>query len=281
MEKKQMTQNVIELKDLWNIYFDVKNKKDDEANFVLFKEIEKRLVEHYYPIVRHVAEKLHMKLNQITVDELVSMGVDGLYDAISKFDNSRAIKFETYALYRIRGSMLDAIRKSDWIPRLVRSKASQIEKQKQLAESEVGHKLSNSELAAKMGITEKEFENIYKTAPAVHSVHELENEDNEHTIDYIDDHTVASPIEPMLRTEFFHKLMGKSFSPLERKIVWLYYFEDLTMHEISDTMQMSESRVSQIHNLTLKRLKNKALKNPQYFKDVMEMISGFKGSPKI
>lgn len=275
-----------EVKILWEEYFASKAKGD------VCLETQRKLVENYYPLVRIVAQRMHQKLNEVTVDELSSMGVDGLYDAVDGYDPAKYTnKFETYAMHRIRGSMLDGIRKADWVPRLVRSNSTWLERQRAIHESNAGHRLRNDELwerivashqeeAENRGITSvADFEDYVEssTTPAMHSVNEVNTESStENSIDYIQDTRVAQPIERMLRRELFDKLMGKNFTKQERKIIWLYYFEDLSMKEISDIVNLSESRVSQMHGDIRARLQQKAVRNPDYFSDIWSMMSQFK-----
>lgn len=279
-----------EVKALWQSYFDSKAKGTP------CEKLEKKLVENYYGLVRIVAQRMHPKHPQLTVDELASMGVDGLYDAVSGYNPEKfANKFETYAMHRIRGSMLDEIRKVDWVPRLVRSNSTWLENQRSIHESAAGRKLQNKELweriteanrtdAENRGIkSESEFEDYVKSSatPAMHSVNDIQSENDNGkslTIEHIQDGKAVQPIERMLRRELFHKLMGKNFTPQERKIMWLYYFEDLSMKEISEIVKLSESRVSQMHGDIRARLQQKAARNPEYFHDIWTMISEFKES---
>ena len=269
----QMT--VEQVKETWKLHFAAKAAGNP------CEQLQKKLVEHYYPLVRIVAQRMHQKLSEVTVDELASMGVDGIYDAIRMYDTSHNTKFETYAMHRIRGSMLDEIRKADWVPRLVRANVTRMEKQKQAMESEVGRKLSNAEMAEKLGVKEEDFECLVQSAttPAMHSVNDIQSENEQGkslSIEHIQDVKAVQPIERMLRRELFHKLMGKNFTPQERKIMWLYYFEDLSMKEISLIVKLSESRVSQMHGDIRARLQQKAARNPEYFADIFAMISDFK-----
>lgn len=272
-----VTKPSTDIKDVWQAYFKSKESGDGDPS------IQRTLVNHYYGLVRTVANRMHQKLAEVTADELASMGVDGLYDAVSNYDSGRNTKFETYAMHRIRGSMLDAIRKADWIPRLVRAKCASLDKQRQLHESEAGRRLSNVELAEKIGMSESEFEDMFRSiaTPTMHSVNDLGIEDDEGkclSIEHVEDRSAVAPAERMLRRELFSKLMGKNFTDLERRIVWLYYFEDLSMKEISEheLVNLSESRVSQMHTVILSRLKQKAERNPDYFSDVWKMLEGFR-----
>lgn len=245
-------------------------------------KIKNKLIETYYGLVRIVAQKMYQKNNQLTVDEFMSMGVDGLYDAIDGYDPDKfKNKFETYAMHRIRGSMLDEVRKSDWVPRLVRSNVTKLEKKRQIFESQAGKKLTSNELAEKMEISVEDFECLVRgaTTTAMHSVDEARsiNDDRKSfAIEHIQDNKAVQPIERLLRQELFNKLLGKNFTPQERKIMWLYYFEDLSMKEISSIVSLSESRVSQRHGEIRARLQKKADRNPEYFTDIWSMISGFK-----
>lgn len=259
-------------------------------------DLQNRLVGHYYPLViKKVANKLHQKITEVQPEELASMGVDGLYDAVMGYDPLRKTKFETYATPRIRGAMLDEIRKADWIPRLVRAKCAWFDKQKQKHESNVGRRLTNAELAELISAdssidkpyaikSEADLEEFVQSSltPAVHSVNELTEDDDGMgkgglPIDQAEDTNISQPLDSMVREELFAKLMGSSFAPIERKIIWLYYFEDRSMKEISERVKLSESRVSQMHGMILRRLKQKAERNPEYFADIWSMISGFRG----
>ena len=245
-------------------------------------ELKKKLVGHYYPLVRRVANRLHQKLTEVQPDELTSMGVDGLYDAISAYDTSRNTKFETYATPRIKGSMLDAIRSADWVPRLVRAKAGQLDRRRQVLESEAGHRLTASEMAEKLGMTQEDYQQYSKGAvsPAIHSVNDLNgnesDSDKQISIEHVEDEDSAQPGERMFRREMFWKLLGKNFTPQERTIIRLYYYEERSMKDISDIVGLSESRVSQMHSIILKRLLRTVERNPDYFSDIFQFTNRFK-----
>ncbi len=242
------------------------------------KPLEKQLVEYYYPLVRKVATKMHQKLSDsVTIDELVSNGVDGLYQTLNSFDRSRNIKFETYATPRIKGAILDAIRKEDWVPRLVRARTNWLNNKRQILEGTAGHKLSDNELAEKLGFTMEQFMKFSKSAIGLHSMSDKSDDDEQYGLaDSIKDDESSQPVENILRQEFFNKLLGRNFTPHERKIMWLYYYEQLSMREISEQVDLSESRVSQMHNMILKRLRQKQERNPEYFKEITRMLGEFK-----
>jgi RNA polymerase sigma factor for flagellar operon FliA len=267
--------NEIELPLVWQAYFDSKATGSPDPL------IEKRLVEHYYPLVKKVANRLHQKIADVQPDELASMGVDGLYDSVRAYDTAHKTKFETYATPRIRGSMLDAIRKADWVPRLVRAKAAKLDRCRAVLESSEGRKLADSEMAKKLSMSNEEYDEFAKGAatPAMHFVSEMSPDgesEKQLSIEHIEDSDSAQPIDNLLRNELFWKLMGKNFTPQERTIIKLYYYNDLSMKEISDKVNLSESRVSQMHTIILKRLRQKAERNPAYFADVFAMTEKFR-----
>lgn len=273
-----MTQQ--ELTQTWQAYFE--SKTAEQPN----KSLQMKLVEHYYPLIRSIAIRMHQRINDVSTDELTSMGVDGLIDAVKNYDSSRNTKFETYATPRIKGSMLDEIRTGDWVPRLVRSNVSKLDILRSVLESRVGHKLTVAEMADEIGVPTEEFDCLIKAAstPAMHSVNELNNDSEKSKtggLENIKDESAIQPIERILRREFFHKLMGKNFTPQERKIMWLYYFEDLSMKEISLMVKLSESRVSQMHGDICDRLQQKAKNNPEYFEDIGSVVSDFKEAVSI
>ena len=278
-----MTKQTVE--ELWKQYLASKS-----AGMECIK-LKNKLIEHYYPLIRIVAQKMHQRNNQLTVDEFVSNGVRGLMDAIDGFDptHEKKAKFETYAMPRIRGSMLDEIRSTDWVPRLVRSNSTWLERQRAIHESSAGHKLRNEELWERISDEDKikrgidcamDFEEYVEssTTPAMHSVNDVTNEDfgRALSIEHIKDRRAVQPIEPLLRKELFHKLLGKGFTEQERKIMWLYYFEDLSMKDISEIVGLSESRVSQMHGDIKNRLLQKTARNPEYFADIWSTVADFK-----
>lgn len=260
------------LEQIWNDFL-----KDKEITGDVDPILQKKLVNHYYPLVVKVAHRLYKKLKDVQKGDLESMGIDGLYDAIRKYDPSKLTKFETYAMHRIRGSIYDEIRKSDWVPRLVRSNTKKLEKIKNIAESEEGRKLTEVEIYNKIGLTEKDFNKFIKsTSPkTIYSVNDKSSDSEENTdtfnINFIKDKS-ESPLNKIMKQEFFSKLVGSSCTELERKIIKYYYYDNLSMKEISEKIDLSESRISQMHSSILERLKNKVSRNPNFFSDVMDVL---------
>jgi RNA polymerase sigma factor FliA len=236
-------------------------------------ELRNQLIKHYYVLVKKIARKVCNKINRrVSEEELASHGFDGLYKAIDRFELERKIKFETYATLRIRGSIIDGLRSDDWVPRSVRMRQTKIEKMREKMESEKCDAVTDSEVISELDISEEDYiKNNKKFNPVIFSsidsnvVLEKENENKKDFNKYLVSKNISSPDSKLIRKEFLGKLMGRDFKNIERKIVYYYYYENMTMREISKKVDMSESRISQIHKDVLKRLKNKINKNPEYF----------------
>jgi len=219
------------------------------------------LMEHYRYLVRYTAERLHTKLpGKVELDDLISAGTFGLMDAIDAFDPGRGVKFETYCSPRIRGSILDELRSMDWVPRLVRARAHQLSRAKQSLEAHLGRKPRKEELAEEMDMNMEDFERLQQDADAIGIVSlnsqygDEEGEKDIREIDIIKDRKSEDPpIEAQKRD--LKDLLTKGLTRAERLIVVLYYYEEMTMKEIGATLDLSESRVSQMHSSILARLK--------------------------
>jgi len=257
--------------------YDLWIKFKEEKNSDKRKKMERQLAEMYYPLVRKIAYGMAPKINwKLTPDELSSFGVDGLYISINKFDIKRELKFETYASIRIRGSMLDGIRKEDIIPRSVRINHNIIEKTRTTLEAEKCRKVFDYEVLKELDIEDEEYNKNNKKFNPV-SYNSIEGSDicslntqemyHQDTNSNLEDNAVRSSDNYIIRKEFRDKLMGKGFSKLEQRILYYYYYDNLTMDRIAEKLDMSESRVSQIHKGLLPRLKDKILRNPRYFGD--------------
>lgn len=219
------------------------------------------LMEHYRPLVKYAAERLHTKLpDKVELDDLSSAGMFGLMDAIDAYDPSRGVKFETYCSPRIRGSILDELRSMDWVPRLVRARASQLTKATQSLETHLGRKPTEHEIAAKLDINKDEFNRLCRDANAI-SLVSLSNKygDNDgekdiREIDVIKDKKSENPLIEVQKRDL-KNLLTKGLTRAERLIIVLYYYEEMTMKEIGATLDLSESRVSQMHSSIVARLK--------------------------
>jgi RNA polymerase sigma factor for flagellar operon FliA len=239
------------------------------------------LVEHYYFLVEKISANLERSFKyKISRYELASHGVDGLYKAIERFDLDREIKFETYASQRISGSMIDGLRSEDWVPRSVRLRYSAINREKEILETKSGSKIDDTEAAKHAGFCEKDFmKNKKKFIPiSLSSIEECSSElginDSKKDFNiFLKSTSVSSPDSKILRKEFFNKLLGKNFSQREREIIYYYYYEELSMGEIAEKLELSESRVSQMLKKLISKLKLRAELNPNYFKkDILSII---------
>ena len=219
------------------------------------------LMEHYRYLVKYIAERLHSKLpDKIEVDDLISAGIFGLMDAIDAFDPLRGVKFETYCSPRIKGSILDELRSMDWVPRLVRSRASQLTKTTRSLETHLGRKPTEKETAEKLDMDMDEFGRLQRDANAISLVSlntqygDADGEKDVREIDVIKDKKSLDPLTEAQKRDL-KNLLTKGLTRAERLIIVLYYYEEMTMKEIGATLDLSESRVSQMHSSIIARLK--------------------------
>ena len=239
-----------------------KKKLLDEYASKKSPEIREQLILEYAPLVKLVAGRLSMYLGyNVEYDDLVSYGIFGLIDAIDKFELSKDVKFETYASLRIRGSILDQIRKMDWIPRTVRQRQRQIDTAMKEIELEKGSPASDEEIAVKLGISSDELcdwqsqmkvTNVVSLNEFMESGSEVPNEKN--LASHFD-----GPEEVLEKSELKEQLAASLdlLTEKERKVILLYYYEELTLKEISYVLEVSESRVSQLHTRALQKMKEK------------------------
>ncbi len=220
-----------------------------------------RLLEHYLNLVRYTADRVYSKLpEEVELDDLISAGTFGLMDAINAFDLGRGVKFETYCGQRIRGAILDELRSMDWVPRLVRSRAHKLEDARAALEMELGRKPTEQELAKKMRLSLREFRHLQRDARAVGLVSlsrkffETDSNRDVREIDVLEDKRSENPFEHF-QSKDVKEWLTRGLSRAERLIIILYYFEEMTMKEIGETLALSESRVSQMHSAILERLK--------------------------
>lgn len=219
------------------------------------------LMENYLRLVKYTAERIYAKLpDKVELDDLISAGIFGLMDAIDAFDPERGVKFETYCTPRVRGAILDELRSMDWVPRLVRSRAHQLENALQILEAHLGRIPTEVEIATEMQLEMPVFQRLQRDAIATGLV-SLSNKfsDNDgdkdvREIDVIKDQKSASPLIEAQKRDL-KGLLTKGLTRAERLIVILYYYEEMTMKEIGATLDLSESRVSQMHSSIIARLK--------------------------
>ncbi len=244
------------LKTLWKEY----RKSNSEA-------VRQELLERYLPLVRNVVSRLTLKLPcHMDNEDLVGYGIFGLIDAIEKFDPSREVKFETYASRRIRGAILDEVRKSFWAPRSVTDKIKQVSRAYEKLEQKQGEEpISEETVAAETGLQVKEVQQTLWDASYLSTVSLeqflLNDEDNSDLplFEKIADRNSPDPAQVLVRKELKEALsrainfLGKR----DKLILALYYYEELTLKEIGKVLDISESRVSQLRGRALLRLRSK------------------------
>ncbi|MDR2346039.1 MAG: FliA/WhiG family RNA polymerase sigma factor [Planctomycetaceae bacterium] len=240
----------------------------DEADqlWILYKQnptdqLRNRLIERYMPIVRNRAERIWARLPEgIELDDLISAGNFGLMDAIAVFDPNRGIRFEAFCLPRIQGSIVDELRKMDWVPRIIRSKVTKLNEAYKNLQIEHGRKPTDQEVADYLNISVSELQQIYAETHNV-NISSLDKSwgDNDSSkeireIDVVPDKRSEDPTERLAKIDVIRNFT-KGLSKTERMIVILYYYEEFTMREIGAALELSESRVSQMHSAIVDRIK--------------------------
>jgi RNA polymerase sigma factor FliA len=229
--------------------------------------LRERLILHYSPLVKYVAGRVGVGLpSNIEQSDLVSYGIFGLIDAIEKFDPSRAIKFETYAISRIRGAIIDELRAIDWIPRSVRYKAREVEKAYAALEAKLHRTPTEAEVAAEMGIKLSDLHHIFGQVSYVNVValDELlsvggEKGDKLSLVDTLEDTKAEDPVLAFESQETKY-LLARAINQLperEKIVVTLYYYEGLTLAEIGRVLGVTESRICQMHTKAVLQMRGK------------------------
>ena len=221
-----------------------------------------QLVEKYLPLVRYVAERLATTLPSfVEVDDLASMGIFGLLDAIERFNPALGVKFKTYAMNRIRGSILDELRSLDWVPRLVRIKAGKIDRACQALERELGRAPTFFEMSKQLEMSFDEYTSMIEGASAT-AIISLSDEWTDHEenhgnrkIDLLEDDNPSGHPVHEIQLRDIRDVIAAHLSEKERIIVTLYYYEGLSMKEIAKVLNLTESRICQIHGKVVERLK--------------------------
>lgn len=220
------------------------------------------LIEHYIPLVRQLAERMATKMPpSVDVEDLKQAGMLGLIDAIDKFDHTRGIKFETYAAQRLRGAMVDDLRRYDWVPRLIRNKSHQLDRSRDELETRLKRVATDEELAAHLNITMEQYEKLRRDTN-VKTMVSLDRkwddgEDNEiGHLETLQDTRTRDPIDEMHRAEI-KSLAIRGLSSKEKAVLVMYYYDNMSLKEIGAVLEISESRVCQIHQQTLDLLREK------------------------
>ena len=225
-------------------------------------ELQEKIIIEYAGLVKLVAGRLSMYLGyNVEYDDLVGYGTFGLIDAIDKFDYSKGFKFETYASLRIRGAILDQIRKMDWIPRSIRQKQRKIDMAYQSLEIKYGRNANDEEVARELDISLEELENWQNQTKVTNiiSLDEFMDQGSESKVEQSLTATFDQP-ERIVEQQELKELLARTLDTLtekEKKVIVLYYYEELTLKEISRILEVSESRISQLHTKALQKMKMK------------------------
>jgi RNA polymerase sigma factor for flagellar operon FliA len=245
------------------------SRTDVAALWAQFKETDDtsardQLILNYSPLVKYVAGRLASSLPQtVETADLISYGIFGLIDAIEKFDIARAIKFETYAIARIKGAIIDELRAMDWVPRSVRSRAREIEAAFISLENQLRRLPSDEEVAGCIGVTVKEYHGILSrlSYTSVVSFEELwsggDKDDTQSAIGSIRDDAADDPVA-LFESSEVKEILSDAIERLperEKTVIALYYYEGLTLKEIGQVLGVTESRVSQLHTKAVLRLR--------------------------
>jgi RNA polymerase sigma factor for flagellar operon FliA len=230
--------------ELWQAYLESGRNHD----------LRNRLVLRYSPLVKYVAGRIRPGLPaSVDMSDLLSDGVLGLMDAIDKFEPERGLQFQTYAVPRIRGAILDGLRATDWVPRAVRTKIREIERAQATLESRLGHTPDDQELATEMAISVNELRDLYTKASYT-------------GVAYLDEVGMGEELAPTLTLDTEDDEMRdalvqaiRTLAERDQIIVTLYYFEQLTLSEIGQVLGITESRVSQLHTRCALNLRAKLL----------------------
>ena len=243
--------------ELWKIYKKTKDPK-----------LREHFVNQYAPLVKYVAGKIAIGMPQnVDFDDLVGYGVFGLLDAIDKYDPSKDIKFKTYAVTRIRGAIYDELRSIDWVPRSVRQKAKELERVIGKLENRLGRSATDEEIATELGINIKELHTLILkiSGSSILSLSDVwyvgDESDRVSVMETIESPKSLNP-DVIVEREEIKNIIVKAISELpdkEKKVLILYYYEDLTLKEIGEVLQVTESRISQLHTKAIMRLRSKLM----------------------
>lgn len=252
----------------------LKEQYDNTDEISLWKEYKKKpsleireyFIEKYAPLVKYVAGKVAVGMpHNVEYEDLVSYGTFGLLDAIEKYDPAKEVKFKTYAMTRIRGAIYDELRTIDWIPRSIRQKAKQIEKIIVELENKMGRTVEDEEIAAELDLSVDELHSLFSkiSGTSLVSLNDIwHGSDDSEELSFIE--TIESPSnmnpDVMVEREEIKHLIISAIQKLpdrEKKVVVLYYYEDLTLKEIGEVLEVTESRVSQLHTKAIMRLRGR------------------------
>ncbi len=241
--------------ELWKLYRKDKNPK-----------IRDYFVKQYAPLVKYVAGKIAIGMpHNVEFDDLVGFGVFGLFDAIEKFDPGKHVKFKTYAVTRIRGSIFDELRSIDWVPRSIRQKTREVEETVRSLEARLGRSAADEEIARAMDMRVDDFQSLLLkiSSTSILSLNDVwytgENDDQISIVESVESPTSLNP-DAIVEREEIKRVIIEAINELpekEKKVLVLYYYEDLTLKEIGHVLGVTESRISQLHTKAIMRLRAK------------------------
>jgi RNA polymerase sigma factor for flagellar operon FliA len=225
--------------------------------------VREQLILEYADLIKFVAGRLSIYFGgNVEYDDLIGYGVFGLIDAIEKFDPNKKVKFETYASLRIRGAIIDSIREQDWAPRSLRKKSKDLEKSISELENRLGRAASDQEVAEHMGVSLDELNKIVQDTnmSQMVSLDDYLEQNHETGLDLSDSSSVDMQPERRMEGVEIREIMADAIEKLpekEKLVVSLYYYEELTLKEISAIMKVSESRISQLHTKAILRMRGR------------------------
>jgi RNA polymerase sigma factor for flagellar operon FliA len=241
--------------ELWKLYRKMRNP-----------EIRDYFVKQYAPLVKYVAGKVAIGMpNNVEFDDLVGFGVFGLFDAIEKYDPAKHVKFKTYAVTRIRGSIFDELRSIDWVPRSVRQKSREVEETIRALEARLGRAATDEEIADELGMDVEDFQTLILkiSGTSVLSLNDVwysgEEDDKISIVESIESPGSLNP-DTIVERDEIKRVIIDAISELpdkEKKVLILYYYEDLTLKEIGHVLGVTESRISQLHTKAIMRLRSR------------------------
>lgn len=253
-----MSDLVLDGKSEEELWLDYRKSKDPR--------IRDSLIKQYAPLVKYVAGKIAVGMpHNIEFDDLVGFGVFGLFDAIDKFDPDKHVKFKTYAVTRIRGAIFDELRSIDWVPRSVRQKARELEDTINRLEGSLGRSVTDQEVANAMSISNNELQKMMMkvSGTSILSLNDVwytgDDNDKVSVVDSIESPSSLNP-DMIIEKEEIKKIIVQAIKELpekEKKVLVLYYYEDLTLKEIGKVLEVTESRISQLHTKAIIRLRTK------------------------
>lgn len=239
--------------ELW-----IKYRKTKDAS------IRDAIIKQYAPLVKYVAGKVSIGMpHNVDFDDLVGFGVFGLFDAIEKYDPEKHVKFKTYAVTRIRGSIIDELRSIDWVPRSVRQKSRELDEAVQRLEARIGRSATDDEIAKEMNLDKTNFNKVMLkvSGTSLLSLNDIWNKGDENDkVSLVDTIESPSSLQPemIVEKDDIKRVIVEAIQNLpekEKKVLVLYYYEDLTLKEIGKVLEVTESRISQLHTKAISRLR--------------------------